>query len=352
MCDRQTYKLIIKTCLAVFTVFGFMGLLLYHVAGTKIIAMHNGIIRHAIPVTDVYDNIDIVSQLYPKVENNSQIFNPQQRNEFSFLINNPDICSNSSGLNYLVYVHSAANHFKERHVLRTTWLNEELLRSRGISRMFLLGRYDGKDSRDVMELLLAENEIYGDLVQGDFHDSYRNISLKALMGMKWITNYCSNVKLIIKLDDDVVVDFVKLLDLLHKYETVKKTFICQIFRGNLILRDPKSCMKWCVDPSVLPGKKHFPTHCSGPLYSMTPDLPPLLYEAAKKTQFVWVDDAYLTGVLAEQVKGVRFQQNVHVWSHGKRSDKILSAWADYWKNILSKSKRSQHKTTTMVIKSH
>ena len=337
MCDWQTHKLIVKTYIAVCTLFAFMGLLLYRMAGTQITAMHNDIIRQAIPVTDVHNNIYTVSQLYSKVENNSKIFNPQQRNEFSYLINNPDICSNSSGLNYLVYVHSAANHFKERHVLRTTWLNEELLRSRGIFRMFLLGRHDGKDARNITDLLLAENEFHGDLVQGDFHDSYRNLSLKALMGMKWITNYCSNVKLIIKLDDDVVVDFVKLLDLLHQYETLKKTFICQILGGNKILRDPKTCMKWCLDPSVLPGRKVYPNHCSGPLYSMTPDLPPLLYEAAKNSQFVWVDDAYLTGVLAEKVKGVKFQKNLHVWSHGKKGDNILSAWGDYWKNIWRKS---------------
>ena len=242
---------------------------------------------------------------------------------------------------YLVYVHSTANHFKERHVLCTTWLNEVLLRSRGIARMFLLGRHDEKDSRDVMELLLAENEIYGDLIQGDFHDSYRNISLKALMGMKWITNYCSNVKLIIKIDDDIVADFVKFFDLLHQYESFKKTFICRIFRGNLILRDPKNCMKWCLDPSVLPGKNVYPTHCSGGLYVMTPDLPPLLYEAAKNAQFMWVDDAYLTGVLAEKVKGIKFQEDVRAWSHGNSGDKSLSAWGDYWNNILSKSKGLQ-----------
>ena len=312
MCSRQTYKLI-KTYIAVITVLGFMGLLLYHVTEKRKIT-----VRQAIPVTYVYGNIDTESQFYQKVDNNSQIFNPQQRNEFSFLINNPNMCSNYLGLKYLVYVHSTANHFKERHVLRTTWLNEVLLRSRGIARMFLLGRHDGKDARDVMELLLAENEIYGDLIQGDFHESYRNISLKALMGMQWITNYCSKAKLIIKLDDDIVVDFVKFFNLLHQYESLKKTFICQIHRGNWIFRNPKR--KWYLDQSVLPGKKVYPTYCSGGLYVMTPDLPPLLYEAAKNAQFVWVDDAYLTGVLAEKVKGVKFQEDDQ-------------AWGDYWKNI-------------------
>jgi beta-1,3-galactosyltransferase 1 len=212
------------------------------------------------------------------------------------------------------------------------------MKSRGIWRVFLLGRHDGNDSHLVQNYLSYESAIYGDLVQGDYHESYQNISLKALMGMKWLATYCSNAKLIIKFDDDLIVDFIKLLDMLSKYEGHKKTFMCQIFRGNPILRDPKTCMRWCLDPSVLPKKKVYPTHCSGPLFSMTPDLPPLLYEASRNAPFVWVDDAYLTGVLPEKMKGIKFQKNAHVWSHGKKSGSILKAWGDYWMNLLIKSK--------------
>ncbi len=48
--------------------------------------------------------------------------------------------------------------------------------------------------------------MYGDLVQENFLDSYRNLTLKTLMGIRWASIYCANAKFIVKIDDDVVLN--------------------------------------------------------------------------------------------------------------------------------------------------
>jgi beta-1,3-galactosyltransferase 1 len=266
-----------------------------------------------------------------------RIINPQDKDMFGILVENRNICTNVPDIKYVVYVYSAANHFTRRQVLRVTWLNQRFLNSRDMARVFLLGRPDGRNSGDVLNDIASENHVYGDIVQGDFRDSYQNLSLKALMGLKWQSTYCSNAKLVIKVDDDVVVDYVKFLHQLAQYEDNSRTFICNVFRGHEILRDPKTCGKWCLPKDQLPGMRIYPDYCNGPLYAMTSDLPPLLYEAARKASFVSMEDAYLTGVLREQVSDVKLYQKDYKLSHNNNGVQMMSAWVDYWKRLINKS---------------
>jgi len=47
-------------------------------------------------------------------------------------------------------------------------------------------------------LLQQESEEFNDIIQGDFHDSFRNLTIKDIMFMRWMTTYCSQVKFIFK----------------------------------------------------------------------------------------------------------------------------------------------------------
>ncbi len=55
---------------------------------------------------------------------------------------------------------------------------------------------------------------YGDLVQENFIDSYRNLTLKTLMGIRWASIHCSNAKFVVKIDDDVIINPFYLLNYL------------------------------------------------------------------------------------------------------------------------------------------
>ena len=49
-----------------------------------------------------------------------------------------------------------------------------------------------------LHTIQEEHRLYGDVVQGSFMESYKNLTLKAIMGLKWVTTYCSNAKYVIK----------------------------------------------------------------------------------------------------------------------------------------------------------
>jgi len=56
----------------------------------------------------------------------------------------------------------------------------------------------------------AESRLYHDIVQQNFYDSYKNLSYKGIMWLKWIATYCHRAKYIVKVDDDIVVNIFNL----------------------------------------------------------------------------------------------------------------------------------------------
>ena len=54
--------------------------------------------------------------------------------------------------------------------------------------------------------LEEESRRHGDLVQGDFLDTYHNLSYKAVMGNLWVAEFCSQAQFVVKTDDDMYVD--------------------------------------------------------------------------------------------------------------------------------------------------
>ena len=58
----------------------------------------------------------------------------------------------------------------------------------------------------MQKILEEENGIHNDLVQGDFLDTYHNLSYKAVMGYMWVAEFCSQADFVVKTDDDLFVD--------------------------------------------------------------------------------------------------------------------------------------------------
>ena len=42
--------------------------------------------------------------------------------------------------------------------------------------------------------IVAENARHGDLVQGDFHDSYHNLTYKHIMALDWAVSFCPQAR--------------------------------------------------------------------------------------------------------------------------------------------------------------
>lgn len=120
--------------------------------------------------------------------------------------------------------------------------------------VFLVGEVDD-DSVDesVREALIQENEQFHDLIQGNFLDSYRNLTYKHVMGLKWVVYYCQNAKFIFKTDDDIFVDIFQLAYYLKgAYGNgfpPKNLMSCYVIRNPYPKRSQRS--KWRVTFQVI-----------------------------------------------------------------------------------------------------
>lgn len=231
-------------------------------------------------------NESIIDTYYVK----DYIINPHN---FNYTLNPKDKVCNSPDVNILVYVHSSPKNFKNRQFARETWSNRFLFPN--IRTIFMMGLTH--DSR-VNNLLEYEFGEYGDIVQENFLDTYRNLTYKAIMALKWIKDYCPNVDYIVKLDEDILVNTFALLEYIGELEanefTNEKTIMCYRWRKAKVNRN--NATKWFVNSNEIKENVYL-DYCAGAAYIFTPDLPALYFNFSQYVRFFWIDDYYITGQL-------------------------------------------------------
>lgn len=220
-----------------------------------------------------------------------------------YLMKNPGICSASPGLDYVIVVHSAVKHRENRKNIRDTWANTTLLPTGRV--VFLLGK-----SSDVwdMQQLAKENLLHADIVQGDFIDTYHNLTLKGAMGLRWVSEHCPDVRVVLKVDDDIIFNtFMFIEEHLHQFKTQSLVIKGNVFPNSQIRREPKS--QWYVPKNepVFKGKRIYPKYVPGIWVALSTRLVKEMYKQAFSTPFFWVDDVYMFGLLTRKVGNVVFQ---------------------------------------------
>ena len=166
-------------------------------------------------------------------------------------------------------------------------------------------------------------------------DSYRNLTLKAMLALKWATMHCKNAAFFLKADDDIVFnifEWMKLTERLSRHHS--RMLMCVLYIGMQIIRDQPS--KWRVDPSEFPGQKIYPVYCSGWAWTISAQIVPELYHAAGNTPFFWIDDVFLTGLAAAKLKDVHYEivrlsinhvANESMLAEHGGSDTFMKLWA-------------------------
>ena len=218
---------------------------------------------------------------------------------FAYLINPSRVCANSEVF-LLVYVHSAPTHHRRRSVIRQTWGNRRNMANVPVRVVFLLGRPSRASVQDALHM---EADLYGDLIQEDFLDSYRNLTYKAIMALKWVSLYCMHAHFVLKTDDDVFVNLFAVVRHLRVVERddgrpVRAFLQCMVWHRMKVVREPKS--KWYISREEY-RPNFFPTYCSGLAFLISTDVAASMYNASLALPFFWVDDFYVTGLLAEKV---------------------------------------------------
>lgn len=230
---------------------------------------------------------DDVTILKPTEYSNSVGIDPS---EIRFVRNVLDVCSDRERFPVVVVVVcSSVGHFQRRDVIRQTWANRNVS---GLRVVFVVGRSpDDPVSEDVIS---DESRRWGDVVQADFVDTYANLTRKSIAALRWVALHARCAGHVLKSDDDSFVNTPLLVNDLRT--TVHRKFVM----GNVIaaarpVREPEQ--KWHTPESAY-RSAIYPTYASGAAYIISGDAVDAMLDASSTTPFFWIEDVYVTGMLA------------------------------------------------------
>ena len=210
-----------------------------------------------------------------------------------FLINQNSCVS---GTYLMIYIHSGPENSERRRVIRSTWGTPDILQRYHAKLVFVMGEPDDENTQAAVE---NESEVYQDIVQGNFTDAYRNLTYKAITGLKWVTENCGDAVYVLKTDDDIIVDIHRVVRLMRAY-LEKKWGVANVLGGYMwphmdVNRNKSS--KWYTSPEDY-AEAFFKVYLSGSAYIMSTDVVKQFYIKSHEVPFFWVDDYYVTGMLA------------------------------------------------------
>lgn len=171
--------------------------------------------------------------------------------------------------------------------------------------------------------LIQEQEVFGDLIQGNFVDSYFNISVKSVYILNWVQKYCKSAAMLVKLDDDITLNVTTLLKMLTKLASSSNManrvpFIYGYVRmNNPVIRDKVDRWgKYYVPYSLYPNPdKYYPPHVDGFNYIMSASAVDRILLAASKIHSYGIDDTYITGVCRKKAR-VKYIHDYRFCSQG------------------------------------
>ncbi|XP_076879502.1 lactosylceramide 1,3-N-acetyl-beta-D-glucosaminyltransferase A [Brachyhypopomus gauderio] len=237
---------------------------------------------------------------------------------FPYIIDHENTCVGSDVL-LLLFVKSSPKNFKRRHSIRSTWGNYTSLRQKlgvTVKVVFVMGiPADGHERSTLQQKLLAEDEIYGDLVQQNFSDTFHNLTLKLLMQFRWAHARCAHARFLMSADDDIFVhvpNLVRYLQVLVQ-QGVKDVWMGHVHKGAPPVRRKSS--KYYV-PVQMYQWSSYPDYTSGAGYVVSRDVADKIYHATLSLNAsLHIDDVFM-GMCANMV-GVSPQEHVYFAGEGK-----------------------------------
>ncbi|KFD67201.1 hypothetical protein M514_07568 [Trichuris suis] len=216
---------------------------------------------------------------------------------FRYVLINENFCRKRYPKIFVIaIVHSHPKNFKRRSLIRRTWGNNEFYKKFKLAVVFAMG--EDPQHPSVQTTLQREWETYEDIVQFNFTDTYHNLSLKGISWLNWAAKYCPMAKYILKVDDDMYVNTFAIMRFFRKHEPLKsstKAFYCFVWRGIGVERYKGA--RWYVSYEEF-NRSVYPTYCSGSSYILFMQAVQPLIDSVERTPFLWIDDIYITGVLA------------------------------------------------------
>ncbi|XP_061182574.1 beta-1,3-galactosyltransferase brn-like [Saccostrea echinata] len=222
---------------------------------------------------------------------------PVNLEKFNYMLNPRGACdgfqkeTNASCV--LVLVKSAPDHARLRQWLRVL-MNDTIGKyGKNLRLLFLLG-FSKKNNRDIYQ----EGIKYGDIIQRDFIDTYRNLTFKTKMGYEWASSFCKSASFIVFQDDDFFINVKNVFDFLSRQYKPDDLFIGYLVpAGASVVRERAS--KWFVSNIVF-SSDAFPPYFPGGSYFVSSRIAKRLTLAFPYVQDIPVDDVYL-GLVASKL---------------------------------------------------
>ncbi|XP_056136948.1 N-acetyllactosaminide beta-1,3-N-acetylglucosaminyltransferase 2-like [Lampris incognitus] len=223
-------------------------------------------------------------------------------------LNQPHLCNNKPYL--LLAIKSLAPHFDRRQAIRESWGRAGILANRTVVTVFLLGNASSEDHfPDLSGMLEHEAKLHRDLLQWDYRDTFFNLTLKEILFLEWFSQHCAHTRFILKGDDDVFVNTLRIIDFLEGLSEVKAKdlFIGDVISNATPHRDRK--LKYFVPESVFVGP--YPPYAGGGGFLYSGQLALRLYNISQQVALYPIDDVYTgiclkkLGLVPEKHKGFR-----------------------------------------------
>lgn len=206
--------------------------------------------------------------------------------EFKYLISKPECSRNDSALYFVTLVHSSPTQYERRAACRETWAHSDAR----TKTYFLMGMIQ---SPSLQKRINEEEEQFHDIIQGNFIDSYHNLTYKHTMALKWFSENCPHVRYLLKLDDDVFVNVPATYEYLVNNKDDKKFILGIYFPPQSTFRNGK----WKTSIEDI-REKFIPEYVSV-IYSN--DFVKEAYKKTFTTKFLWLDDLYISGYIRMQL---------------------------------------------------
>lgn len=230
---------------------------------------------------------DIPERFYARENKN---FSPH---DYGYILNPHEFCTDVDEVFLLVMIASASWEFKRRELIRKTWATQV-----GNGEIIKYLFFVGNDNRPANQQQLSkEFENFGDIIEENFDETYKNLTLKTIGQLRWVTYFCPNVKYGLHIDDDVFGAITDISTYLKQSQIPSHKFMgCSKVFHPIVRRDGK----WTMTKEDYPGDQ-YPLGCVGWCFAMSADVMNDLYWMSLDTPLIHLEDVTTTGILREKI---------------------------------------------------
>ncbi|XP_067115423.1 beta-1,3-galactosyltransferase 5-like [Osmerus mordax] len=207
---------------------------------------------------------------------------------YRFIMDEPGVCETKSPFLVLM-VPVAPHNLAARDAIRRTWGNETLVRGQLVLTLFLLGLPGGSDAEQQLENVRQESRTHRDLIQGDFMDSYLNLTIKTMVMLEWLSSRCHGASYAMKIDSDMFLNVQNLVTML--LDAPRENYMTGlVWWHSPVLRNPNG--KFFLPKEVI-AEPEYPPYPLGLGYVMSIDIPKKILGVSCRIKPIYIEDAYL-----------------------------------------------------------